>query len=328
VKKYWWLFTFILMIFSIISFCNAAVIIRVAILPPGTTSPFHSEIAKGAQEKGEAMGFRVEVQAPERETDFNGQVRLMRSFIAKKVQAISVNAIDEKEISVAIKEASEAKIPVFVHNSLTPIPNTNVAEYIGYNQRNGGRACGEYAARLLKGHGHVFILNGIPGFHQIERTGGFLDAIKKYPGITIAGEKSADWERDKAIDLAMQALKDHPEIDLFFGNSDEMAIGAAIAARNMGKKVYTIGIDGNPITLDKIAEGFVTATLGVYPDKIGEQIIFQMDKYFKNQKIPLFLETPAVVVDKSNLEDYKAGKLWTGPKLGKAEELPDYLPKK
>ena len=48
--------------------------ICVAILPPGITSPFHSQIAKGAQEEGENLGFRVEVQATESEKDFGGRV--------------------------------------------------------------------------------------------------------------------------------------------------------------------------------------------------------------------------------------------------------------
>lgn len=323
-KKFSGLAFTLFILFALITGMVAAKRKTVVVLPPGTTSPFHSQIAKGAQQQGEDMSFRVEVQAPESERDFKGQVAVMERFIQKQVDAISVNAIDEKEISSAIKNANKAKIPVFVHNSQTPITDGKVVEYIGYNQRNGGKACGEYSAKLLKGKGLIYIIEGIPGFHQIERTGGFLDGIKKFPGIrVIIGEQSADWEREKAINLATQALQKYPGINLFFANSDEMAIGAAIAARNSGKKVFTVGIDGNPVTLDKIAEGVVTATLGVYPDKMGAQIILQMNKLFKGEIIPSYLETPAVVVDKSNLEDYKAGKLWTEPKEGRAEELPN-----
>ena len=321
VKKYKRIAAIAMTICLIFANTYAARKMKIAILPPGTASPFHSEIAKGAQEQGEEMGFRIEVQAPEKETDFNGQYKLMENFIAQKVDAISVNAIDEKEISGVVNKASTAGIPVFIHNSLTPIANTKVIEYIGYNQRNGGRSCGEYAAKLLKGKGRVFILEGIPGFHQIERTGGFLDALQKYPGIKVVGKESAYWERDRAIEVTKRALNKNPQLDLIFADSDEMAIGAATAAHNLGCRIFTIGIDGNPITLDKIAEGFVTATLGVYPDKMGAQVILQINKHLKKQKIPIFLETPAVVVDIKNLEDYKAGKLWVQPKTGKAEEL-------
>lgn len=298
-------------------------LVRVAILPPGIASPFHSQIAKGAQEQGENLGFRVEVQATESERDFMGQVAIMERFIAKKVDAISINAIDDKTIVAGVRKANQAGVPVFVHNSLTPVAGVKIAEYIGYNQRNGGRACGEYAANLMHEHGHVYILEGIPGFHQKERTGGFLDAIQRHPGIKIVGRAVADWEREKAIAKATEALLKNPDIDLFFCDSDEMAIGASIAARGLGKRVHTIGIDGNPVTLDEIAAGNVTATLGVYPDKIGAQIILQMQQLFQGKKIPLYLETSAVVVDRRNIEDYKAGKLWTPPKESRAELLPE-----
>jgi ABC-type sugar transport system substrate-binding protein len=321
VKKYRYFFCMVILVCLLFNATYATEKRKIAILPPGTTSPFHSEIAKGAQEQGEDTGFRIEVQAPERETDFKGQVKLMTDFIAQKVNVISVNAIDENAIRIAINAATKAKIPVFVHNSLTPITNTSVTEYIGYNQRNGGRACGEYAVKLLRGRGKVFIIEGIPGFHQIERSGGFLEVIGRYSGIKVVGKDFAFWERDQATEVTTRALRKNPDLDLIFADSDEMEIGAAIAARSMGRKIYTIGIDGNPITLDKIEEGFVTATLGVYPDKIGAQIIIQAEKYLKAEKIPAFLETPAVVVDKNNLEDYKAGKLWTDPVEGKAEEL-------
>lgn len=307
---------------AVVSTAPSAKQFRVAILPPGIESPFHAQIAKGAQEQGEGLGYRVEVQATESERDFAGQVRIMQRFIAKKVDAISVNAIDDRTVIAGVRKANAAGIPVFVHNSLTPVPGVRVAEYIGYNQRNGGRACGEYAAKLLKGRGEVFILDGIPGFHQIERSGGFLDSLRRYPGIRVVGREIADWEREKAIAKATEALLAHPEIDLFFCDSDEMAIGASIAARGLGKKVYTIGIDGNPVTLDQIAAGNITATLGVYPDKIGAQIILQMRKLFRGERIPPYLETSAVVIDRRNLEDYKAGKLWTPPRAGEAEPLP------
>jgi ribose transport system substrate-binding protein len=174
----------------------------------------------------------------------------------------------------------------------------------------------------LKGRGKVFILEGIPGFHQIERSGGFLDIIAKYPGIKVIGKESAYWERERAMGIITRVLHKCPDLDLIFADSDEMAIGAATAARMIGRKLFTIGIDGNPITLDKIKEGLVTATLGVYPDKMGAQIVVQVQKYLRGEKIPAFLETPAVVIDANNLEDYIAGKLWTSPEGSKAEELP------
>lgn len=293
----------------------------VAILPPGLESPFHKATVDGAKKAAGELHWKVLVQAPPKESDFNEQISIVSGMVTQRVNAMSICAIDDKAIGPAIVQANQAGIPTFIHNSITPVEKGKVVEYIGYNQYEGGRKCGEYAANLLKGKGKVVIIMGIPGFHNTERTGGFKDALKRYPGIEIVAEQPADWQREKAINVAAQALERTPDIALFFGASDEMAIGASLAAREKGKKVYTIGIDGNPNTLDAIGKGQVTATLGVYPEKMGETIVAQMKKALGGEKIPAFLETPGVIVDRQNLADYQAGRLWTQPIAGKAENI-------
>ena len=45
---------------------------RVAIVPPGMTSPFHVSIAEGARAQGAKLGWKVEVQATASESDTEG----------------------------------------------------------------------------------------------------------------------------------------------------------------------------------------------------------------------------------------------------------------
>jgi ABC-type sugar transport system substrate-binding protein len=177
---------------------------------------------------------------------------------------------------------------------------------------------------LLNNQGNVFILTGIPGFHANRRTQGFKWGLERNcPEVKVIGEQTAEWEREKAVNMAMAALQQHPEIDLFYGNSDEMNIGACLAAKKLGRQInqniFCIGIDGNPVTLELIEKGDVTATLGVYPDKIGEILIRQMATYLAGEPIPFILETPVTVVDRHNVADYKAGKTWIEPKAGQPE---------
>lgn len=295
--------------------------VEVALVPPGLKSPFHTQTRIGAERVAKEYGWTVTAQAPDKETDFNAQIGIVDGMIARKVKAISICAINDKAIGEAIVEANRKGIPIFVHNSLTPVALGKVTEYIGYNQFEGGRKCGLYAAKLLNGKGKVVILAGIPGFHNTQRTGGFKVAIKGYPGITVVQEQICDWLRERAVNVAAQALERTPDIDLFFGASDEMAIGAAIGAKEKGKKVFTIGIDGNEATLQEIESGRVTATLGVYPDQMGQTVIRQMKKVLGGETVPEFLETPGVMVDRATLADYRAGKLWSEPKAADGETV-------
>ncbi len=123
-------------------------------------------------------------------------------------------------------------------------------------------------------------MDGIPGFHTNRRAGGFKHALaKNCPEVRIVGEQTAEWEREKGANIATAALRMDPDIDLFFGCSDEMDIGAALAAEKLGKKVFTIGIDGNDVTLDLIKQGQVTATWAFIPKRWGHRSSSRCSKY-------------------------------------------------
>ncbi len=298
--------------------------VRVAVVPPGFTSPFHVSIKNGALKAASELGWQVDVVAAESEDDFVGQVAVVEQEIQKGVAAIGVNPIDAQAIVTAVKKANAARVPVFMQNLITPVDKGEVVEYIGYDQWNGAAQLAQYSCQLLGGRGNVFILTGIPGFHAARRTGGFKWGLSKYcPQVRVVGEQTAEWEREKAVSLATVALHQHPEINLFYANSDEMDIGACIAAEKLGyvvnKDIFCVGIDGNPVTLDLIDKGEITATLGVYPDKIGYTLIRQMDRYLHGQTVPPILETPVLVVDRTNLARYRSGETWTEPIAGQPE---------
>lgn len=172
--------------------------------------------------------------------------------------------------------------------------------------------------------GQVFILTGIPGFHANRRTGGFRYGLENdCPGLEVVGERTAEWEREKGLQIATTALQQNPDIDVFYGNSDEMAIGAALAAQQLGlvpnEDIFAVGIDGNDVTLDLIREGVITASLGVYPKRMGQVVIEQMNQFLNGEEVPYVLLTPSTVVDINNLDAYIAGDTWTDPVAGEPE---------
>lgn len=306
---------------------------KVAVIPPALVSPFHVSVLAGATRQAEEYGWDIITQAPERETDFEAQVTIVEQVVQQNVDVISINPINADAMIAGVRAANEAGIPVFMHNMITPIAEGDVVEYIGYDQWGGAANLARYVCGVLAtkqdvaevdAEGKVFILMGIPGFHANRRTGGFKYGLEKNcPDVKVVGEQTAEWEREKALQVATTALQQDPDIDVFYGNSDEMAIGAALAAQQLGltigEDVFSVGIDGNDVTLDLIREGTVTATLGVYPSRLGAVVVEQMDKIFQGEEIPYVLLTPSTVVDINNLDDYTAGDTWTDPIPGAPE---------
>jgi len=311
----------------------------VAVVPPALVSPFHVAVQDGAVEQARAFGWEIITQSPERETDFEAQVAIVEQLIQQGIDALSVNPINADAMIAGVRAANEAGIPVLMHNMITPVAEGEVVEYIGYDQWGGAANLAAYVCQLLadrqgvdvsEATGNVFILTGIPGFHANRRTGGFKYGLEQNcPNVTVVGEQTAEWEREKALQVATTALQQNPDIDVFYGNSDEMAIGAALAAEQLGlipnEDIFAVGIDGNDVTLDLIREGTVTATLGVYPKRMGQVVIEQMAKMFAGEEIPYVLLTPSTVVDAENLDAYIAGETWTDPVEG-APEFDNGLP--
>lgn len=284
--------------------------IEVGLVSPAKTSTFHVTLVEGAKARAISEGWKMRDMAPERESDFAAQVGMIEDLAQGKVKAISICAIDDKAVVGAVKKANKAGIPIFVHNSLTELPGGDVVAYIGYDQREGGRKCGEKAAQLLiekygSPKGKVAILEGIAGFHTRERAGGFKEALAKYPDIKIVAEQPADWERGKAVTVTENLLQRDKDIDLIFGCSDAMAQGAHQAAKRMGKNVFTIGIDGNPDAVADVGSGNLTATLAVFPKEMGETVIKTMKDRLDGKSVSKFVKTRTDIVDKSNWEQFK-----------------------
>ena len=269
--------------------------------------------------------MQVDVVAAEKESDYFGQVSVVEQELQKGVAAIAINPIDANAIVTAVKKANESNIPVFFENSITPVDQGEVVEYIGYDQWAGAAKLAKYTCDLFAENniknGKVYILMGILGFHANRRTQGYEWGLNQYcPDVEVVGRQTANWDRTQAVEVATAALQQNPDINLFYGNSDEMGIGACIAAKKIGrvvnKDVWCLGIDGNPVTLNLIEKDNITATLGVYPTLIGVTVIRQMNKVLNGEKVPFILETPSIVVDKSNLDAYKSGSTWTEPLEG------------
>ncbi len=304
----------------------------VAIVPPGMTSPFHVAISDAARTDGASLGWKVEVQTTSSESDFDGQITIIQQLLEMGIEAVSINSLQAEAIVPVVKAANARNVLVFIHNSLTPLPDGHVTAYIGYDQWQGAAQLGEYTCQVLaqkdgttpeQAKGKVYILLGIEGFHTHRRTQGYIAGLSMCPDVEVVGEQTAEWDREMGANVATAALQRTPDIDVFYSNSDEMGIGAALAAEQLGlqinKDFFVLSIDGNSPTLDLIREGRYTATLGVDPMRMGQTVIDTMNKVFHGEAVPQFILTPSVVVDASNLDAYVAGETWTSPVAGSPE---------
>jgi ribose transport system substrate-binding protein len=178
--------------------------------------------------------------------DNSKQIADIENFVQMGVDLIIASPNEATPLTNAITAAYEAGIPVILLDR--KIDGDAYTQFIGADNVEIGKACGEYVATtLLPDGGKVCEIKGLEGTSGgIDRDNGFREGIKVNPKVEIVATNNADWLREKAITVAEEMLQTNKEIDLFFALNDPMAEGAYIAAKNAGREgdILFVGVDG------------------------------------------------------------------------------------
>ena len=211
-----------------------------------------------------------------------------------------------------VKRANEAGIPVIIVNLLEPIEGLDIASYIGFDNTQAAEVTAYALVDYFGGPGVLgsgemvevaadqyldhewyksmydglsdeekaaieakgVIIEGVAGgFFSTARLNGFDNIISQFPGIEIVGEPcAADWNREKGVACAEDFLQSNEDIDFVWAASNEMGMGAMLAAEAVDRlelaggepmigddKVAVFTNDVTPESVDRIAEGKMIA---------------------------------------------------------------------
>ena len=280
---------------------------KLGFLPPAMTSPFYAACIEGATPVCDALGYELVVMAPESEDDYASQTSMMEDFITQGVKGIAVCGINLDALIPAIKKANEAGIPVVMFNTITELEGVDVYAYSGYNQYNGGAKIADWVNEKTGGKAVVAIIEGLPSDYTTQRMGGFVDrCAEAYPDITVVASQPGDWVREKGMNAAMDMIQAHPEINVIYGLSDEMALGAVQACKQLNRDdIICVGLDGNPNAKEAVKAGELDGTLDCGPVAIGANAIKALadaiDGVARDEKI---IEAETTVVDSTNVDQF------------------------
>ncbi len=193
-------------------------------------------------------------------------------------------------------QATAAGIPVICLER--DILQPNYTSYVHSDNVAIGRLAGQFIVDQLQKKygqpkGNVVAIRGLLGVEgEINREKGAKEVLEKYSDIHIVADPVADWIQAKAKDRMTEVLRAQPHIDVVYGHNDPMAVGAYLAAKELGREreMIFVGVDGlgGPAGgIQKVIDGVLAATF-VYPlcvDKaveIGRRILHEQG--FKPEK--------------------------------------------
>ena len=202
-------------------------------------NPWFVELLTGLQLELAPLGYRVAVE----ELTLNASVDAspVDGLLALRVEGIVIATEPTEEM------ASVANIPVVIAGSRELVlPGADV---VANDDHLGGRLATEHLLGL--GHRRIGHVTGVGRAARL-RTEAYTETLRAadLPIMIFGGDRHGTTEID-GYQLADRLLHDHPDTTAIFAANDVMALGAAAAAQERGRRVpqdlSLIGYDNSPL---------------------------------------------------------------------------------
>jgi ribose transport system substrate-binding protein len=283
----------------------------IAVIPKGTTHEFWKAIHAGAikaQQELSESGTKVEViwKGPLREDDRDQQIQVVENFISRRVSGIVLAPLDSKALVQPVATAARAKVPVVIFDS--DLKSDKYVSFVATDNYKGGALAGEEMGKLLGGKGNVILLRYQVGSASTEaREAGFLDALKKFPGIKlISSDQRGGATRELCYQAAQNVLNRYgKEVNGIFGPCEPVANGIVMALRNVGKAggaVKVVGFDAGTQTIEAMKKGDVQAIIVQNPVRMSYLAVKTMVEHLQGKPVEKRIDTGVYVVTPENME--------------------------
>jgi ABC-type sugar transport system substrate-binding protein len=254
--------------------------------------------------QGEGFGMNVSVQDGER--NVQKQTSQMEAFISQGVNFLVLQATDAAGLTPVVRRAEQAGIPVITLNQDVAAVHTG---FVGMGHYTMGVQVAAGMAEQLGGKGNIVVIEGVQGTGaNIQRMAGFMDELQNHPEMVIVANQSAAFDRKKGHDVFQTILQGQPEIDAVFGVNDEMAIGAAQAAVEAGRRegIRFWGADGELDMFKGIKSGLVDGVSAIaanaVPDTVMNLGAWLMTAGVKGDTLAGRIELPPYIVTVENID--------------------------
>lgn len=254
--------------------------ITLGYVPASLEYPYNVATAKGFQEQAKELGAKAVVLDPRGSVEKQGNA--IDDLMAQGVDGIASLPLDGVIAQQWVDKAASHRIAFVSIATQIGDPNkvawekvyANLSALVGMDNVAAGRLSGELAAKLLpKGKTvKIGIIEGAPGYPQVwQRSKGFkagLDAAGvKYQ---IVASQPTDWTPEKGEAVCQNILTANPDLDMFFSQADDMAIGCARALRATGSKAKLVATGGgSALGLSAIKSGEIDASVCDRPEYEG-----------------------------------------------------------
>jgi len=281
------------------------------------SSPYASAMVKAYKTYCAEKGYELVIL--DSQLDIQKESNNIDDLMAKKVNAIMVNAVDSEGSRAALKKAAAAGFVVICSNSTVNNPEElGIRAYTGpqyYNQA-------VMAAKVSIQHNpkaKVVMITGTPGYSAAnDREKGFTDTIaKEAPEMKMLDIQTGNWMREDTQRVMSDFITKYgDEINIVYTHDDNMTVGAVNALKAAGytleNKPFVVSIGAMADGIPLIQEGWIDSSIQQSPVEdsilsVDTAINIMNGKQAEKYK-DYFMDTPSV--DKSNVQKIIDMHIW------------------
>lgn len=268
---------------------------KIAVIVSTLNNPWFVFLAQTASAQAKKMGYETKIFDSQNNTALEADN--FENAIASGYGAILFNPTDANGSVVNVTKAKAAGVPVFCMDREVNSTTAATSQILS-DSYSGCVEMGKYFVQTLHKKGKYVELLGIVADNNTwARSKGFHSVVDNYPDLKMVAQQSADFDRNKGLEVLESILQAHPDIDAVFCGNDAMAMGAyqALAAAGKANHVKVFGFDGAEDVIGYVKDGKISATAMQFPQIMAQTAAEYADEYFKGQrsfpqKIPVAVE--------------------------------------
>lgn len=244
---------------------------QVGYLATPLNNSYASALAAAVQKYGAEEGFDMLPSKENQTYDPAEQINNMATMVDSGVDGIVIQITDSKALKVGLDNAETAGIPV-VTVDVSPDPGYGkVAMMVQVSSVTLGKIGCEELGKAMGGKGKALELQGsFQNLVGLQRSQGFNECMKEqFPEVEVL-QRPAEWSQDKASSITETVLSTDPDVNGIFMAGDSVYVSSVINAlrrldrlAKVGEEghVAIAGIDGDPLALQAIRDGYVDAII-------------------------------------------------------------------
>ena len=269
---------------------------------------FFNQMNSGAESAATSNGDKLVIFNAN--NDPAAQNSAIETYIQQGVDGIVIVAIDVNGIMPAVKQATDAGIPVVAVDAV--LPDGPHSAQVGVNNAKAGADMGDfflsYLGSDMGGSAKIGVVGALNSSIQNIRQAGFVDKITGANGVVEAGVVDGRNVQDIALTAAENLITANPDMTAIYATGEPALLGAVAAVESQGKQdsVKIFGWDLTAQAIRGIDQGYVAAVIQQDPAGMGAAAVNALNTISEGGSVDTSISVPITIVTQANVDDFRS----------------------